>query len=161
MGLYLGANFVAGYRRVGTFTAIRAKDSDEIVAKIGGNVALYFCTPDGRVLAAVAGVASRERVLEEARRAVSIAERAEAIGGDPESALRAAAAEAYADVDLPRHRRHAGDLGVDLVRWLTAKPGPPLEELGRRVWEEALGQRWSDAGIEIRVLSGCGPGCRR
>ena len=48
VGDYVGKNFVASYQKVGTFRIVNGQ-------KQGGNVASYFCLPDGTVLHAVAG----------------------------------------------------------------------------------------------------------
>lgn len=63
VGKYLNASFVATYQKVGTFRLVGG-------AKQGGNVASYFCTPDGRVLHAVAGPVDGPTMLREARWAV-------------------------------------------------------------------------------------------
>lgn len=55
------------------------------VARAGGNVAAYFCTPELEVVHALAGPVRRERFLEEARWAVETLEKArESTGGDRE-----------------------------------------------------------------------------
>jgi hypothetical protein len=51
---------VSAYQRVAAFVKIGQ-------AKIGGNVASYFCTPQGEVLHLVAGPVSAHRLLHEAR----------------------------------------------------------------------------------------------
>jgi hypothetical protein len=61
VGDYLNKYFVASYLKISTFT-IAANGQ-----KQGGNVAGYFCTPDGRVLHAVVGPVSGRKLLEEAR----------------------------------------------------------------------------------------------
>ncbi len=63
VGDYLDRHFVSAFQRVGTFQV--AGDQ-----KQGGNVAAYFCTPDGLVLHAVAGPADESTFLREARWAV-------------------------------------------------------------------------------------------
>lgn len=60
VGRYLGRHFVASYQKVGTFRIGNGQ-------KQGGNVASYFCLPDGRVLHAVAGPVDAEALLREAR----------------------------------------------------------------------------------------------
>lgn len=63
VGDYLDRHFVSAFQRVGTFRV--AGDQ-----KQGGNVAAYFCTPDGLVLHALAGPADEVAFLREARWAV-------------------------------------------------------------------------------------------
>jgi hypothetical protein len=60
VGKYLNDSFVSTFQKVGTFTLAGAQ-------KQGGNVAGYFCTPDGRVLHAVAGPVDAAAFLREAR----------------------------------------------------------------------------------------------
>ena len=60
VGDYLNRHFVSTYVKVATFQIVGKQ-------KQGGNVAGYFCTPDGRVLHAVAGPVDGKTLLREAR----------------------------------------------------------------------------------------------
>jgi hypothetical protein len=60
VGQYLNRHFVSAFQRVATFQIIRGQ-------KQGGNVASYFCTPEGRVLHALAGPVDADTFLREAR----------------------------------------------------------------------------------------------
>lgn len=60
VGQYLNRHFVSAFQKVATFQ-INGRQ------KQGGNVAAYFCTPDGRVLHAVAGPVDARTFLREAR----------------------------------------------------------------------------------------------
>jgi hypothetical protein len=60
---YLNTHFVSAYQKVGTFRVVNGQ-------KQGGNVASYFCTPDGQVLHAVPGPVNAATLLREARFAV-------------------------------------------------------------------------------------------
>ena len=60
VGKYLNRQFVSAFQKVGTFRVVGG-------AKQGGNVATYFCKPDGSVLHVVAGPADAETLLREAR----------------------------------------------------------------------------------------------
>lgn len=60
VGDYLNRHFVAGFQKVATFQ-INGEQ------KQGGNVAGYFCTPDGLVLHALAGPVDGHTFLREAR----------------------------------------------------------------------------------------------
>ena len=60
VGDYLNKFFVSSYQKISSFTIVAGR-------KQGGNVASYFCTPDGRVLHAVVGPVSGAKLLEEAR----------------------------------------------------------------------------------------------
>jgi hypothetical protein len=60
VGDYLNRHFVSAFQKIATFQ-INGR------LKQGGNVAGYFCTPDGRVLHAVAGPVDGGTFLREAR----------------------------------------------------------------------------------------------
>ena len=60
VGKYIAANFVSSFQKVATFRIVNG-------AKQGGNVAAYFCAPDGRVLHVVAGPVNAATMLREAR----------------------------------------------------------------------------------------------
>ncbi len=214
----MNEHFVAGFAKVGTFTVVLQPASEYVCesrTKVGGNVAIYFCTPDGTVLAAAAGPEQPARVLAEARRAVAIAARAEAIGGeDRAAALAQAAAESYGpalhvangwetwngggrrstltvmnggrpavirsnpvvlnvtfdenDVSpqplvygtsLTRSANVSFNLKSQVlifttpteqvVSLLRTKPAPHLDEIARTVWEQYLGETWSDAPVSV------------
>ena len=70
MTKFLAGHFRSAWRRVGTFTVV--KRGDEIVQKVGGNVAIYFCTPEFEVVHAVLGNMSPGVFLKEARWAVEL-----------------------------------------------------------------------------------------
>jgi hypothetical protein len=57
---YINEHFVGTYMKVGTFQIINGQ-------KVGGNVASYFCLPDGSVIHAVPGQVNGDRLLAEAR----------------------------------------------------------------------------------------------
>jgi hypothetical protein len=59
IGNFVSKYFVASFQRVGTFKINNGQ-------KQGGNVATYFCAPDGRVLHAIAGPVKADAFLEEA-----------------------------------------------------------------------------------------------
>jgi hypothetical protein len=60
VGKYLNEYFASSFQRVATFRIVGGE-------KQGGNVAAYFCAPDGRVLHAVAGPVDSATLLREAR----------------------------------------------------------------------------------------------
>jgi hypothetical protein len=60
VGGFINKHFVATFQRVGSFKL----DGKQ---KQGGNVATYFCAPDGRVLNAIAGPVEAKAFLEEAQ----------------------------------------------------------------------------------------------
>jgi len=75
VGKYINENFVASFQKVATFRIVVNKGGGA-VAKQGGNVASYFCAPDGRVLHAVAGPVNAATMLRESKWVVETTERA-------------------------------------------------------------------------------------
>jgi hypothetical protein len=61
VGAYLNKYFVSSYQKISNFTLTAGGQ------KQGGNVASYFCTPDGHVLHVMAGPVAGAKLLEEAR----------------------------------------------------------------------------------------------
>lgn len=60
VGKYVNEYFVSSYQKVATFRIVNGQ-------KQGGNVAAYFCAPDGRVLHCVAGPVDAQTFLHEAK----------------------------------------------------------------------------------------------
>ena len=76
VGKFINEYFVSSYQKVATFKIVGNQ-------KQGGNVAAYFCAPDGRVLHAVAGPVDAQTMLREAKWVVEIAKKGiEASKGD-------------------------------------------------------------------------------
>ena len=69
VGKYINEHFTAAFQKVGTFRIVNGQ-------KQGGNVAAYFCAPDGRVLHCVAGPVDAATMLREAKWVVTAAEKA-------------------------------------------------------------------------------------
>ena len=65
VGEYLNDHFVSSHQKVGTFEKIGNQ-------KVGGNVASYFCRPNGTVIHAIAGPVDQSTFLAEARFAVEL-----------------------------------------------------------------------------------------
>jgi len=90
VGKYLSKYFVSSFQRVGTFRIVGK-------AKQGGNVASYFCAPDGRVLHVIAGPVDGPTMLREAQWVVETTkkslETAKNDGGRFKAELRKAHAE--------------------------------------------------------------------
>jgi hypothetical protein len=90
VGEYVDKYFVAAFQRVGTFRIVGKQ-------KQGGNVACYFCAPDGRVLHAIAGPVNSQQFLVEAKWVVETVEKAikdsKGEGGKFKIAMRTAHAE--------------------------------------------------------------------
>ena len=69
VGEYLDKYFVSSFQKVATFRIVGKQ-------KQGGNVASYFCAPDGRVLHVVAGPVDAATLLREAQWVVETAKKA-------------------------------------------------------------------------------------
>ena len=69
VGKLINANFVSSYQKVATFRIVGGQ-------KQGGNVASYFCAPDGRVLHVVAGPVDAATLLREAKWVVETTQKA-------------------------------------------------------------------------------------
>ncbi len=66
VGKYCNEYFVSSYQKVATFKIVNGQKQD-------GNVAAYFCAPDGRVLHCVAGPVDAQTFLNEAKWTVETA----------------------------------------------------------------------------------------
>jgi hypothetical protein len=69
VGKYINEYFVSSFQKVATFKIVGGQ-------KQGGNVAAYFCAPDGRVLHVVAGPVDAATMLREAKWVVETAKKA-------------------------------------------------------------------------------------
>jgi hypothetical protein len=152
VGKYLDEHFVSSFQKVGTFKIVAGQ-------KQGGNVASYFCTPDGRVLDAIAGPVNADTLLREARWVVETYKLAQLNGGDA-ATFRAFWKQAHAD-------RLRQEFGVDVAALaqggpepnlnnqgrvhllLTAAPCVPLDRAYRLVFENILGERVSTAPVAV------------
>jgi hypothetical protein len=68
VGKYINEYFVSSFQKVATFKIVNE-------TKQGGNVAAYFCAPDGRVLHVVAGPVDAATMLREAKWVVETAKK--------------------------------------------------------------------------------------
>ncbi len=156
-GKYLNDNFVSSYQKVGTFTVNGAQ-------KQGGNVASYFCTPEGRVLHAIAGPVNADALLREARWVVETSKLAELDGLTTDTKLRAFWRKAHSDrlaqehqMDLKLTRRslrggpHPQLDSRGRVHLLLATAAlPKLEQVYRLVFEKILNEKVSTAPV-VRI----------
>jgi hypothetical protein len=69
VGKYINEYFVSSFQKVATFKIVNGQ-------KQGGNVAAYFCAPDGRVLHVVAGPVDAGTMLNEAKWVVEMTKKA-------------------------------------------------------------------------------------
>jgi hypothetical protein len=148
VGKYLNASFVSTYQKVGTFTLNGTR-------KQGGNVASYFCTPDGRVLHAVAGPVDARALLREARWATDLAKLALLENPKDDLQLRTFFWNAHAQRLRQEHNldltngQASGNLNtqgrVHLI--LAAAPLAPLDRVYKLVFEKVLGEKVSTAPV--------------
>jgi hypothetical protein len=90
VGKYLNEHFVSSFQKVATFRIVGQQ-------KQGGNVASYFCAPDGRVLHVVAGPVNAAQLLREAKWVVATTERAMKEAKGDGAAFKAIFRKAHAD----------------------------------------------------------------
>lgn len=154
VGKYLNDNFVASYQKVGTFTINGGK-------KQGGNVASYFCTPEGRVLHIIAGPIKAEAMLRETRWVVETAKMATLESGKSELRRRTFWRKAHSErlqqehqVDVARkghaHRRMNLNKSGLVHLLLATTPQPRLEQVYKLVFEKILKEKVSTAPV-VRV----------
>ena len=90
VGEYINKYFVSSFQKVGTFRIVNKN-------KQGGNVATYFCAPDGRILHVVAGPVNAAVLLREAKWVVETAqtgiEKSKGDGGKFKAFMRTAHAD--------------------------------------------------------------------
>jgi hypothetical protein len=90
VGDYLNENFVSSFQKVATFRIVNGQ-------KQGGNVAAYFCAPDGRVLHIVAGPVDAQTLLREAKWVVETTHKAMEESKGDGAAFKAYFRKAHAD----------------------------------------------------------------
>jgi len=90
VGKYLNEYFVSSFQKVATFRIVGAQ-------KQGGNVASYFCAPDGRVLHVLAGPVDAATMVHEAKWVVDTTKKAMAASKDDGAAFKAYFRKAHAD----------------------------------------------------------------
>jgi hypothetical protein len=131
---------VAAHQQVGSFEVVNKQGE---LQKNGGNVASYFCTPDGRVIHAVTGPVSAGTLLAEAHWAVENYER---VGGNG-SLL----ADAHRDAIGPRRGLFFNDGATDsrIHQLLAGEPLPWLNDIYETIFETILGQRVSKPGDDL------------
>jgi hypothetical protein len=90
VGKYLNEYFASSFQRVATFRIVGGQ-------KQGGNVASYFCAPDGRVLHALAGPVDAGTLLREAKWVVETTQKAIAESKGDGGRFKAYFRKAHAD----------------------------------------------------------------
>lgn len=105
VGKFVNEHFVSSFQKVGTFRIVGQQ-------KQGGNVAAYFCAPDGRVLHCVAGPVDANTFLHEAKWIVDTVKKVSADTKSDPAKFKAAFRKAHAD----KLRDETG-LAVEAVTW--------------------------------------------
>jgi hypothetical protein len=90
VGKYVNENFVSAFQKVATFKIVGGQ-------KQGGNVATYFCAPDGRVLHIIAGPVDAATFLAEAKWTVETAKKGIEECKDDGAKFKAYMRKAHAD----------------------------------------------------------------
>jgi hypothetical protein len=90
VGKYVNEYFCSSFQKVATFKIVGK-------AKQGGNVATYFCAPDGRVLHCIAGPVDAATMIREAKWVVETAKKAIADSKGDGGKFKAAIRKAHAD----------------------------------------------------------------
>jgi hypothetical protein len=90
VGKYLNEYFVSSFQKVATFKIVGTQ-------KQGGNVASYFCAPDGRVLHVVAGPVDAATLLKEAKWVVETTKKAMEEAKDDGAKFKAIFRKAHAE----------------------------------------------------------------
>jgi hypothetical protein len=90
VGKYLDENFVSSFQKVATFKIVGK-------AKQGGNVASYFCAPDGRVLHVIPGPVDAATLLREAQWVVETARKGIEVSKGDGGTFKAFMRKAHAD----------------------------------------------------------------
>ena len=151
VGKYLNNNFVATYQKVGTFTINNGQ-------KQGGNVASYFCTPDGQVIHALAGPVNADVVLREARWVVETYKLALLESGKNVFRQKMFFRKAHAErlkqehgMDLSHPNRKSYPPALDnqgrIHLLLATAPLPRLEQVYKLVFEKILNEKVSTAPV--------------
>jgi hypothetical protein len=126
VGNYLNSHFVSSYQKVGTFRIANGQ-------KQGGNVASYFCLPDGEVLHIIAGPVNPATMLREARWVVETWKLALLEKQEEPAQLSAFFAKAHADrlcqehgLALPEFRQLPKASSPELTSFLIELPNQKL-----------------------------------
>lgn len=135
------SKFVAAHQQAGDFQVVVR--NGKVEQKNGGNVASYFCTPEGRVINAVLGPVEAEELLREAKWAVDVyATVQDATPRERDARLTAA------HLDAARQR---GGQAQQIHRLLADRPLAGLDQIYRRVFQ-LLGEGERAKGLESQEV---------
>jgi hypothetical protein len=126
VGKYLNEYFVSSFQKVATFRIVGNGQ------KQGGNVASYFCAPDGRVLHVIAGPVDAATLLKEAKWVVETTKRIMEESKGDGAVFKAAFRKAHAE----RLRQEHG-LAVEPV---TFDPPTPQDENSALTYRDPSGR---------------------
>jgi hypothetical protein len=163
VGQYLNDHFISAFQKVATFKIVNGQ-------KQGGNVASYFCTPDGQVLDAVAGPVDGPTLLREARWVIETRNLAALDGKANADGLKAVVRKAHAErlqqeygvaskvparpeftsedvaTVLDRGRGLANDGRIHLL--LSTYPLAPIGKVYRPIFERVLNEAVSTTPVQ-------------
>ncbi len=125
VGKFVNEYFVSAFQKVATFKIVGG-------AKQGGNVASYFCAPDGRVLHVVAGPVDAGTFLREAKWVVDTAKKAIDESKGDGAKFKAIMRKAHAD-------KVRQDFGV-VVEAVTFDPPEPQDPNGALTYNDPTGR---------------------
>ncbi len=137
---------------MGSFEVV---DEHGKLQKNGGNVASYFCTPDGRVIDALTGPVGADELLAEAQWAVSAYESATAQRTED---ARVLLAQAHRAAPTPTGRTSNARA---IHQLLASNSLPPLSAVYRDVFGRILGQKISLPGDGIDEVAEAVAGASR
>jgi hypothetical protein len=144
---YFRDHFVAAYQQVGSFEVV---DEHGNLQRNGGNVASYFCSPEGHVIEAVTGPVGAEELLAEARWAVASCDELKKAAPGEIPALLAQAHRRAASVDQGRARTSNPQA---IHQLLASRPFPALSAVYQEIFERILGQRVNLPGDGIERVA--------
>ena len=130
VGKYFEKYFVASFQRVGTFKIVQTPNGPK--QKQGGNVATYFCAPDGRLLHAIAGPVDAATMLREAKWVVETAQKAIDASKNDGASFKAYMRKAHAD-------KLRNDHGL-VVEPVTFDPPDPKDNDGALTYRDPSGR---------------------
>jgi hypothetical protein len=165
VGEFVNDHCVSAWQKVGTFRVVNGE-------KRGGNVAVYFCRPDGTVLHAVAGPTDAKAFLSEARFAVELDKLARLNGEKSPLKQRLTVADGHQKRVKLERAAMQGELDGELMGFgmldqfqakfgglstqtqvsavLMQSPLPKLDKLYPFVWEKILKERLNAAPVVTR-----------
>jgi hypothetical protein len=128
---FLKENFVCAWESVRPVPKVTIDfgDGRALSRTVNGNIAFYFCTPDGHVLDVVPGINTPEAFLEDARRALDLARVVRRIGLEP--AVRdyhTLARTTAVKINPPSERSFASKMAIEKPIKKIFEPAPPAPQ---------------------------------